>query len=324
MRGMAWKLLLLAGAIVVALGLAEVALRVIGYEYQPLQIAAGKNADARVYHIFDDDNFVYDPLLIWRPKPGYGVFNSLGFRGPEVGKRNDKVRIATIGDSNTLGWAGSDGANWPADLERLLVSAGVEAEVINAGVWGYSSHQGVPRTREALELEPEIVLISFGSNDAHRVERSDAEFSGRSLGSRRLELALKRLRTAQLVSAVLDRLDPGGDGPRQRVDRESYRRNLETMIDEVRAAGAEPVLLTRPFTGPVTDPTGWKSLGPEYNLDTVRVAEERQVLLVDVYSFFKELDHLFADESHFTDEGHQLAAGILAKHLRPLLARRSP
>lgn len=321
MRNVLAKAALLVVALAAALGVGEAALRIAGYEYQPLQIAAGGNGDARVYHLFDDENFVYDPLLIWRPKAGYGVFNSRGFRGPEVGPRNHKVRIATVGDSNTLGWAEADGANWPADLERLISRSGLDVEVINAGVWGYSSHQGVPRTREALELDPEIVLISFGSNDAHSVDRSDAEFSDRSLGSRRLELLIKRLRMAQLITAVLDRMEPRGDGPKQRVSLPDYRRNLETMIDEVRAAGAEPVLLTRPFSGPVLDATGWKSRGHDYNHATVRVAEERAVLLIDIYSFFKELDMLFADESHFTDQGHEFAAGVILEHLRPSLAR---
>ncbi len=314
------KIGLLLLSLGVALAVGEIVLRGLGYEYQPLQISAANGSDARDYHLFSDDNFVYDPQLIWRPKRGHGVFNSLGFRGPEVGPRNGKIRIATIGDSNTLGWADADGANWPADLAELLTTADIDAEVINAGVWGYSSHQGVPRTREVLELDPDIVLISFGSNDAHQVLRSDAEFSARSLGSRRLELVVQRLRVAQLVTAALDRMNPAGFEPRQRVSQDEYRRNLKTMIDEVRQAGATPVLLTRPFYGPVLDASGWKSRGPEYNLLTTRVAEEQGVLVIDLYSFFKEMDPLFADESHFTDAGHRWAAALVLEHLRPSLA----
>jgi len=46
------------------------------------------------------------------------------------------------------------------------------------------------------------------------------------------------------------------------------------------------------------------------------------VPIVDVYSFFKDRTDLFADESHFTAEGHQLAARIVFDHLRPLIAGR--
>lgn len=316
------KVALLAGALAVALGVAEVALRVFGYEYRPMQIATGRESDARVYHLFGDENFVYDRELIWRPKAGFGVFNSFGFRGPEVGPRNGKLRIATVGDSNTLGWSGEEGANWPADLERILADGGFDSEVINAGVWGYSSHQGVPRTREVLELEPDLVLISFGSNDAHRVTRSDAEFSRRSLGSQRLERVLDSLRTTQLVRAVLDRLAPAGDELVPRVDGAAYEENLRIMIDEVRRQGAVPVLLTRPFHGTVFDTLGWKHFGPDYNLATVRVAEREGAPVIDVYSFFKEMDELFADESHFTEEGHRLAAGVIFEHLAPLIVAR--
>ncbi len=320
--GLAAKIGLLVLSLGAALGVAEVVLRAAGYEYQPLQITVGNAGDARAYHLFGDQNFVYDPRLIWRPRAGYGVFNELGFRGPEVGPRNRALRIATVGDSNTLGWAGPDGANWPAELGRRLAEAGVEAEVVNAGVWGYSSYQGVARTREALALEPHLVLISFGANDAHPVSRPDAEFFGRSLARRRFENAFAGLRSVQLLAAGIDRLDPAGGEPRQRVSREDYRRNLETMIDDVRRAGAVPVLLTRPYVGPVLGDTHWKRLAPEYNLATVAVAEGQALLLIDVFSFFKEMDELFADESHFTEEGHRLAAALIFEHLRPLLAAR--
>ncbi len=322
MNRAAAKVALLAGSLLFAAIAGELALRVIGYEYRPMAIATGKASDARVYHLFSDENFVYDPELIWRPKAGFGVFNSSGFRGPEVGAGDQGVRIAAVGDSNTLGWSGPDGANWPADLGRLMAAGGVEGGVINAGVWGYSSHQGVPRTRQVLELGPQIVLISFGSNDAHRVSRSDADFSRRSLGSRRLQRALEGLRMVQLGAAVMGRLGRGDGELRPRVSEEDYEGNLELMIGETRAAGATPVLLTRPFHGTVVDTEGWKHFGPSYNLATARVAERLKVPLIDIYSFFKEMDELFADESHFTDEGHRRAAAIVFEHLRPFLSER--
>jgi lysophospholipase L1-like esterase len=285
-----------------------------------MTIVGGDDADARLYHLFSDENFVYDPEMIWRPKAGFGVFNTLGFRGAEPGtKPSVGLRVATIGDSNTLGWSGVDGANWPGELERLLSEGGLETEVVNAGVWGYSSQQGVPRTREALRLEPDLVLISFGSNDAHLVNRSDSEFSGRSEGMWRIVRALRSLRVSQLLTAVGDRMDPAGAELKPRVPLEDYRANLRRMITEVRSGGGVPVLLTRPYVGAVSGPDVWKNRGPEYNLATAEVASEEGVLLVDVYAVFKERDELFADESHFTREGHELAASVIADHLRPLL-----
>jgi hypothetical protein len=38
---------------------------------------------------------------------------------------------------------------------------------------------------------------------------------------------------------------------------------------------------------------------------------------VDVYTELKDQGWLFADESHFTDEGHQVAASLLAIELLP-------
>jgi lysophospholipase L1-like esterase len=320
MRGLAAKLGVLAFSLLVAVGAAELALKLVGYEYRPMRIATGDASDARLYHLFSDENFVYDPEMIWRPKAGFGVFNSLGFRGAELGdKPEGGVRVATVGDSNTLGWSGPEGAHWPADLERVIEAAGVPAEVINAGVWGYSSQQGVPRTREVLALEPDLVLVSFGSNDAHFVTRSDSEYSGRSEGMWRVVRFVRGLRVAQLLTAAADRFDPSSVELAPRVPLADYRSNLRQMIAEVRATGAEPVLLTRPYIGAVTAPEVWKNRAPDYNLATAEVAGEEGVLLVDLYSFFKDRDALFADESHFTAEGHQLAGSVIADHLRPLL-----
>jgi len=96
------------------------------------------------------------------------VFNSQGFRGKELGgKQHGEFRIFTIGDSNTLGWGGSEDApNWPVHLEDLLQESNNRFTVINAGVWGYTSFQGMRRFKEVLGYDPDMVIISFGSNDA--------------------------------------------------------------------------------------------------------------------------------------------------------------
>ena len=52
------------------------------------------------------------------------------------------------------------------------------------------------------------------------------------------------------------------------------------------------------------------------------MAAEHGVSVVDVYSFFKGRDGLFADESHFTADGHILAAQLIAQELRPIIQTR--
>ncbi|MDH3743685.1 MAG: GDSL-type esterase/lipase family protein, partial [Acidobacteriota bacterium] len=182
MRQVFARATLVVFVVLLSLAVVEKALRVVGYEYRPMSVKIGTTTDARYFHLFGDQHFIYDPELIWRPKPGYEIFNHQGFRGPEMTPEPESgvLRVVAIGDSNTLGWAGADGSNWPAALGRAMEGARLPAEVVNGGVWGYSSFQGVRRMREALQYRPDIVLVSYGSNDAHRVHRPDREFARKS------------------------------------------------------------------------------------------------------------------------------------------------
>ncbi len=75
------RLALVAGALVVGLWLVEKTLDVIGFEYRPINVEIGDGVkDARYYHSFADNAFVYDPRLIWRPRPAHGIFNRQGLR----------------------------------------------------------------------------------------------------------------------------------------------------------------------------------------------------------------------------------------------------
>jgi len=120
----------------VGLVLCELALRLADYTYNPLQIDARRLAENRPQALFEDKNFVYDPETIWTPRKSYGVFNAQGFRGPELSgpKAPGEFRIFAVGDSNTLGWAGSRGANWPTFLGALLAHRNQRFVVVNAGV----------------------------------------------------------------------------------------------------------------------------------------------------------------------------------------------
>lgn len=323
MRAVAARLALAAGTLVVGLWVVEKTLDVIGFEYRPMSVEIGEGVhDARYYHSFTDNAFVYDPRLIWRPRPDHGIFNRQGLRGAVLAPGGERERplVITIGDSNTLGWAGADGANWPATAGRVWRHAGVAVEVVNAGVWGYSSFQGVERMREVLAYRPDVVLVSFGANDAHRVSRSDREFAGHPGFLPGLRRRLGRLRLTQLLMRVEHRWVGRSAELEPRVDLEEYRRNLAEIAALGREAGARVVFLTRPFEGPVQHPLWWKNFGPAYNRATVESAAAHELPLVDLYTYFKGRDRYFADESHFTRAGHELAGRWVAEDLLPLVA----
>ena len=108
-------------------------------------------------------------MLLWRPVT-HGPFNSQRFKGPlaELPKPPDVYRVMCYGDSLT---DGPPRGGWPSWLHRLFSeqspAPGRRTEVLNAGVAGYSSHQGLLRfLQEVDHYQPDLVLVSFGWNDA--------------------------------------------------------------------------------------------------------------------------------------------------------------
>jgi lysophospholipase L1-like esterase len=94
--------------------------------------------------------------------------NSLGLRGGPL-RDDGAARILAVGDSCTWGWRVGQDQSYPAVLQQLLDEQipAPRYQVINAGVPGYTSYQGLIYLRErGLPLRPSIVVIAFGFNDA--------------------------------------------------------------------------------------------------------------------------------------------------------------
>ncbi len=330
-----FSLLAFLGCLVVC----EVALTVFDVRYHPLKIDVhGIETDWRFQHSFADYHFVYDPDLIWRPRKDFDVFNAQGFRGKLLSKSKqpNEYRIFTIGDSNTLGWRDSDpnkGSNWPASLQELLpkpldsssVSSnpGTRYSVTNAGVWGYSSYQGLQQLKKILAYEPDMVTISFGSNDAMLVTVPDTQFT-----STFFESIIGKTRVGQAVIQLYGNIEAGGQEIDEgalvrRVSLEQYRDNLREIARICKTNGIECVFLTRPFIGDCEDherpKLWWKHFAPRYVDATIEAGRENDVMVVDIHSHFKDSEDLFADESHFTTLGHSLAAEFIYGRIKPLL-----
>jgi acyl-CoA thioesterase-1 len=83
--------------------------------------------------------------------------------------------IACFGDSLTAGYGIDSTASYPADLQRLLDAAGYNYRVVNAGVSGDTTKDGLERIHRILARKPQIVVLEFGGNDGLRglpVERA--------------------------------------------------------------------------------------------------------------------------------------------------------
>jgi len=101
--------------------------------------------------------------------------NSAGFNSPEieVAKPRDTTRIITLGDSRSMAEGIRFERLYSRRLESLLneSSNGTRYEVLNAGVSGYSSYQGLEQLkRRLLEYDPDYVTVLFGINDQDRFQ----------------------------------------------------------------------------------------------------------------------------------------------------------
>ena len=145
--------------------------------------------------------FEGDPLLLWRLKPNldravwdFTVLstNAQSFRAdyPIGAKPSGTFRIVCLGDSVTFGYRVP--AVWPEKpndynpewlpfpmlLEKELRKANPNRhiEVFPMAVPGYTSHQGLAwLRRDIAHLQPDMVIASFGWNDASASDVPDRE-----------------------------------------------------------------------------------------------------------------------------------------------------
>lgn len=78
------------------------------------------------------------------------------------------IRVIVLGDSLTYGYQLDADSAFSPMLERKMLSEGYQAEVINMSVSGDTSAMGLARLDEVIALDPDIVLVQLGLNDALR------------------------------------------------------------------------------------------------------------------------------------------------------------
>jgi acyl-CoA thioesterase I len=96
--------------------------------------------------------------------------------------------IIAFGDSLTAGYGADTGDSYPDYLEKDLNAKGYHYQVINQGISGNTTKDGVDRLQDALRLKPALVIVAFGGND----------------GLRGLPIASTRENLDRIVSTLLD------------------------------------------------------------------------------------------------------------------------
>jgi acyl-CoA thioesterase-1 len=95
------------------------------------------------------------------------VFNMALIFDPTIGFARPPEVLA-FGDSLTAGLGLPDRQAFPAQLEARLRNEGIEVHIVNAGVSGDTTTDGLARLDWALAAKPDYVILALGANDALR------------------------------------------------------------------------------------------------------------------------------------------------------------
>ena len=76
--------------------------------------------------------------------------------------------IVAFGDSLSAGYGAEPGKSFPDFLQKDLDAAGLHWRVVNSGVSGNTTSDGLCRVNEVLKRKPRITIVEFGGNDGLR------------------------------------------------------------------------------------------------------------------------------------------------------------
>jgi len=255
--GRAWlyRLVLAVGAPLLFCLLLEGGLRVAGI---------GRNPD---FFIPDEKPGYYrsNPRFTELFFPASFGLKPVNFRLPRE-KPAGCTRVFLLGESAAMGVPEPEFALAPQLQAQLrAVQPGATIDVYNLGVTAINSHAILPVLRQALEFNPDLLVIYMGNNEVVGPYGSSSIISRRPLPLPliRAGLWVSRTRTGQLIQRMVtlageagrgfrdwrgmemfaDKAVRAGDPGVQRV-RENFSANLTDMLAAAREAGVKVVLST--------------------------------------------------------------------------------
>jgi lysophospholipase L1-like esterase len=266
--------------------------------------------------------------------------NDFGLRGPAIDKDKPPgtTRISLLGGSSAFGYLVSDGQEAARLLEQKLNDAGRDVEVLNAGVPGYNLFQTTHRYRDVIAPHsPDVVVLYLGWNDLtylvseeptaerHRVGHPHAWWERVLSHSTLYGLIAYRLlpAPARFVPPPATRSEPTQAGAEQ------FRENLRTLLEEIEASGAQPVIVAqvmaadadasddvRTYLGATPQQQEQNAaLGQWVQRTLAEIAADQQVPFVDASSVIAPTSEHLADAIHLTPAGEAKLADLLAEQV---------
>jgi lysophospholipase L1-like esterase len=365
------KLWIAIASLVAFFALAELVLRLVDFRLPP-PVAPLVIWNADEDKTLGSGEALHEPAprQLWRPRADAEVpwgasdgerINAAGYRGPAVRREKTPgvLRIATFGDSSTFGMGVRWSETYSARLVEELAKRGVKAEVIDAGVIGFSIEQGLERYRELVrDLRPDVVTLAFGAVNEHfpaaglqdreKIEENakraaerrpvrdwlrenvrishlfawlDEQRRGFDRGRIATEL-MKQRSAARKLEATAGRVDWPGE---RRVSLARFEEDLERFVATARADGVGRTVLISMPRHPSREREEPVLL--EYNAVVERVGARLAIPVFDARGrVASELrsgakwDDLFVDFYHPSPRGHALYAAELAPLVAPAAA----
>ena len=227
--------------------------------------------------------FEGDPLLLWRLKPNLDraiwdftvvSTNAQSFRAgyPIGAKPAGTFRIVCLGDSVTFGYRvppvwpdkpkdfNPEWQPFPMLLENELrkVNPNRGIEVFPMAVPGYTSHQGLAWLRRDIDyLQPDMVIASFGWNDASVSDAADRD----AIDTRWFPVAIRWLIDHSQAFAHATRWLRSSNASTPvrattvpRVSQVEYVDNFNGIVSLARDHGAAVIVIGAPYRDSTTNP----------------------------------------------------------------------
>ena len=299
--------------------------------------------------------FEGDPLLLWRLKPNLDravwdftvvSTNSKHLRSEQVAesvgpKQPGTIRIVCLGDSVTFGFRvpvvwpdkpteyAPEWLPFPMLLEKELRAANPDRkiEVVTMAVPGYTSHQGLAWLRRDInEMQPDLLIASFGWNDASFSDVPDREaiktnWSAVTLrrlidSSQAFAHAVHWLRAREAKAQQQNPTGPRTERPGARVSQQEYLNNMLAIQDLARQRGASVIVIAAPYRD--NDPNAPEAnLMLQYRVALGTTMRQRGVPFLELRELTPEAypanEGWFGERIHPNHMGHRLMASELLK-----------
>ena len=323
-------------AMVVGLGVAEVALRISGLAPPKGLFTATEGQFRRIPGTFAPGQRAV--LSEGTPFEHRATINRLGYRGPEMPalKPDGQLRILFAGDSFTWGHNVDDTETTPLVLQRFLAERCTQAAVANAGFPGSTilAHQAI--IERGLSIDPDLVVLMYHENDIDELiypRRWTQLASNRRIKSAfPVSVAYPLVRksalwsTAQHVRRVFQNRGATSRMPTMQhsTPREEdvvraldeYRERLEATRDTVRLRGSRLLFGTFPHPRSVEAGEGGRdyeailAIARNLDLPTIDLLPDLMrgpLSVADAY--------LVPEDYHPSPSGHRLAARVIADRI---------